>query len=137
MEEKGFNQIRLIVALIGFAMLIFLGLSAAIPVVDLCLIGIGFAAVVLLSRNWSSIPWAVGFTVFYMMFPILGYHFPLLVWEAPNFNAFENIALYGNKLAILLVNAFLYFLAVVALIFFVAAVFSGFSKFSREDSSSK
>ena len=43
MGKKGFNQVRLIIGLIGFAMLIFLKISAVISVVDACILGIGFA----------------------------------------------------------------------------------------------
>ena len=137
MEEKGFNQIRLIIGLIGLAMFIFVGLSGVMPVVDVCLFGLWFGVFILITRNLKSLPWTLGFTAFYVAFLFLGYHFPLLGWNAPDLKLLPQAVLYGNKLAIVLVNAFLYFLAVVALVFLVCAVLSGFGTFNKKDSSLK
>ena len=131
MEEKGFNQIRLIIGLIGLAMFIFVGLSGVMPVVDVCLFGLWFAVFILITRNLKSLPWTLGFTAFYVAFLFMGYHFPLLGWDAPSLNFMPQAVYYGNKLAILLVNAFFYFCGAVALIFLVCAVLSGFDYFKQ------
>lgn len=137
MEEKGFNQIRLIIGLIGLAMLIFVGLSGVMPVVDVCLFGLWFAVFILITRNLKCLPWTLGFTVFYVTFLFLGYHFPLLCWDAPDLKMLPQVVLYGNKLVLVLVNAFLYFLAAVAFMFLACAAISGFGAFNKKDSSLK
>ncbi len=131
MENKGWNQIRLVVGIIGVFMLIFLHLSGVLPIVDTCLFGVWFAVFVLATRNLQCLPWSLGFTVFYASLLFLGYHFPLLEWDAPSLNFMPQAVFYGNKLAILLVNAFFYFCGAVALIFLVCAVLSGFDYFKQ------
>lgn len=131
MENKGWNQIRLVVGIIGVFMLIFLRLSGVLSIIDTCLCGLWFAVFVLATRNLQCLPWTFGFTVFYASFLFLGYHFPLLEWNAPSLNFMPKAVLYGNQLAILLVNAFFYFCGVVSLIFLICAVLSGFDYFKQ------
>lgn len=137
MGKKGFNQVRLIIGLIGFTMLIFLKISAVISVVDACILGIGFAIFLLITGDLKYLPWTLILMVFYTALPFLGYHWPILVWNAPDWEMFPQVALYGNKLMILFVNSFLYFWAVVSLLLLVCAVLSGFGTFSKKDSSLK
>lgn len=131
MENKGWNQIRLVVGIIGVFMLIFLRLSGVLSIIDTCLCGLWFAVFVLTTRNLQCLPWTFGFTVLYASFLFLGYHFPLLEWNAPSLNFMPKAVLYGNQLAILLVNAFFYFCGFVALIFLICAVLSGFDYFKQ------
>lgn len=137
MGKKGFNQVRLIIGLIGFAMLIFLKISAVISVIDACIFGIGFAIFLLITGDLKYFPWTLILMVFYTALSFLGYHWPILVWNAPDWEMFPQVALYGNKLMILFVNSFLYFLAIVSLLLLVCAVLSGFGTFSKKDSSLK
>lgn len=131
MENKGWNQIRLVVGIIGVFMLIFLRLSGVLSIIDTCLCELWFAVFVLATRNLQCLPWTFGLTVFYASFLFLGYHFPLLEWDAPSLNFMQKAVLYGNQLAILLVNAFFYFCGIVALIFLICAVLSGFDYFKQ------
>lgn len=133
MEDKGFNQVRLVVGLIGLAMLVLLGLSGVMSVVDCCLFGLWLVTFVLFSINLKSVPWVFGATAFYMIFLFLGYHCPLLAWDTPEPKMLIKAVLYGNKLISLLVNAFLYFIAVVALSFLVCAAMSGFYSYKRKN----
>ncbi len=132
MDDKGFNQIRLVIGLISLAMLIFMGLAGVMSVVDCCLFILWLVAFVLLSKKLECVPWMLGLTAFYMAFLFLGYHCPLLVWDAPEPKMFVKIVLYGNQLMSLLVNAFLYFIAVVAFFSLVCAAISGFYCFNKK-----
>lgn len=137
MENRGWNQIRLVVGLIGVAMLIFLRLSGILPIIDTCLFGLWFVAFVLISKDTECLPWAFGFTFFYVALLFLGYHCPLLEWDAPSLPVLQNIAVYGHKLAVVLVNALLYLIAVLALILLICAALSGFGYFKPKRDSDK
>lgn len=137
MENSGWNQIRLVIGLIGVAMLIFLRLSGALSIIDTCLFGLWFVTFLLISKDKECLPWSFGFTAFYTALLFLAYHYPLLEWNAPSFPVLQNIAIYGNKLAIVLVNALLYLMAVLSLVLLTCAALSGLGCFKPKRSLDK
>ena len=137
MENSGWNQIRLVIGLIGVAMLIFLRLSGALSIIDTCLFGLWFVTFLLISKDKECLPWSFGFTAFYTALLFLAYHYPLLEWNAPSLSVLQNIAIYGNKLAIVLVNALLYLMAVLSLVLLTCAALSGLGCFKPKRSLDK
>lgn len=133
MVTKFFNQIRFAVGLIGLLILTLLGLSEVMSAVDCCLFSLWLGLFVLLSKNLKYAPWILGLTAFYMAFPFLGYHCPLVAWEAPESEILTRVVLYGDKLMALCVNAFLYFMAVVALLSLACAVIGGFFCYNKSN----
>lgn len=137
MENSGWNQIRLVIGLIGVAMLIFLRLSGVLSIIDTCLFGLWFVTFLLISKDKECLPWGFGFTAFYTALLFFAYHYPLLEWNAPSLPVLQNIAIYGNKLAIVLVNALLYLMAVLSLVLLACAALSGLGCFKLKRSLDK
>ena len=78
MENSGWNQIRLVIGLIGVAMLIFLRLSGVLSIIDTCLFGLWFVTFLLISKDKECLPWGFGFTAFYTALLFFAYHYPLI-----------------------------------------------------------
>lgn len=137
MKNSGWNQIRLVIGLIGVAMLIFLRLSGVLSIIDTCLFSLWFVTFLLISKDKECLPFGFGFTAFYTALLFFAYHYPLLEWNAPSLPVLQNIAIYGNKLAIVLVNALLYLMAVLSLILLTCAALSGLGCFKPKRSLDK
>ena len=137
MENSDWNQIRLVIGLIGVSMLIFLRLSGALSIIDTCLFGLWFVTFMLISKDKECLPWSFGFTAFYTALLFFAYHYPLLEWNAPSLPVLQNIAIFGNKLSFFFFNALLYLMAVLSLVLLTCAALSGLGCFKPKRSLDK